>query len=132
MISIFILGDLPFVKATVAYRSKKLTFNHVLLDTGSAGTVFHAEKLIEMGVYPELDDMVILIRGVGGVECVYLKRMDSVSIGDHSIQDFEIEISAMNYGFDFEVECIIGFDAMQQLGIVIDIDRLEVYKKKSP
>lgn len=130
MIPITVRGELPFIQATVTFRDKKMTFDHVLLDTGSAGTVFHAEKLIQMGVYPELDDMAIPIRGVGGIECVYLKTMDTINIGEHFIQKFEIEISAMNYGFDFEVDGIIGFDVMQHLGMVIDISRLEVRLEK--
>lgn len=37
---------LPFVSVTIQFRNKKLALEKVLLDTGSAGTIFRAAALI--------------------------------------------------------------------------------------
>ena len=34
---------LPFVEVTICYRGKELHLKHVLIDTGSAGTIFNAD-----------------------------------------------------------------------------------------
>ncbi|GFZ94870.1 hypothetical protein GCM10008018_46620 [Paenibacillus marchantiophytorum] len=36
---------LPFIEVTICYRGEKLHLNNVLLDTGSAGTIFSANAV---------------------------------------------------------------------------------------
>jgi Aspartyl protease len=66
---------LPFVEVTIQFRGQNLLLEKVLLDTGSAGTIFNADLVESIGVVPEENDVVDAIRGVGGVECVYRKRL---------------------------------------------------------
>lgn len=72
----------------------------------------------------ELDDFVHRIRGVGGSEFVFIKRVDVLSVGDLKVEKFEIEIGAMNYGFD--MDGIIGVDFLTKVGAMIDLDRMEL------
>ena len=44
-----------------------------------------------------------------------------------SVDDFEIEVGAMDYGFD--IDGIVGMDFLIQVGAVIDLERLEIYQK---
>jgi len=39
------LSELPFVETTVTFRGQSLTLENVLIDTGSAGTIFNVNKL---------------------------------------------------------------------------------------
>jgi hypothetical protein len=48
--NIDMIYGLPFVAVTICYRDQKLVLKHVLLDTGSAGTVFNADRVDEIGV----------------------------------------------------------------------------------
>jgi len=48
-----IMDGLPFVEVTIAFRGKSLRLGDVLLDTGSAGTIFHSDRLADIGVEPE-------------------------------------------------------------------------------
>ncbi|MBP2242625.1 putative aspartyl protease [Cytobacillus eiseniae] len=50
--NIDILYGLPFVKLEIQYRGKRLILNKVLIDTGSAGTIFNANVVDEIGVVP--------------------------------------------------------------------------------
>ncbi|MCI1696506.1 retropepsin-like aspartic protease [Aneurinibacillus aneurinilyticus] len=125
MISITIKHDLPFVEAIVTFRGQTIKCENVLLDTGSAGTIFNVDKLIEIGVKPEPDDMTYTIYGVGGAEFVYSKTMDAIQIGDAKFKDFQIEIGAMDYGL--ELDGIIGFDFMKELRLVVDTKHMKVY-----
>ena len=123
-----VIEGLPFVEVTVHYRGKSLTLNNVLIDTGSAGTIFHVDHLYEIGIQPEPEDTVHTIRGVGGVEFVYTKTLDTIEIGDSFKRNFEIEMGAMEYGF--EMDGIVGFDLLQELGMIIDTKGLEIGKSK--
>lgn len=117
---------LPFVTVTLVYRGKKLDIKEVLIDTGSAGSVFSADKVASIGLIAEPYDPIRQIRGVGGFEFVFGRRIDSLVMGDLEVKDFEVEIGIMDYGF--EIEGIIGMDFLIQGGVIIDIAQLEVKK----
>ncbi len=120
---------LPFLSAQLAFRGQTLNFNNVLLDTGSAGTVFAADRLEKINLIAEPDDFIRRIRGVGGAEYVFSKRIDTLSIGDISVTDFEIEVGVMDYGF--EMDGILGMDFLSNVGAIIDLAKLEIYQAHS-
>ena len=118
---------LPFVELEVTFRGKKLRLDNVLLDTGSAGTIFNANVVEEIGVVPEKNDTVDTIRGVGGVEYVYVKNFDLIQFDEISQKDFEVEIGNMDYGMT--IDGILGFDFISASKLVIDTDKMLVYTK---
>ena len=120
-----LVEGLPYITAHLSYRQQRLTIEHVLVDTGSVGAVFSADKVLEVDLKLETDDFVHRIRGVGGTEFVFTKQVDSLSIGALEIKNFEIEVGAMDYGFD--IQGIIGMDFLQQVGAVVDLAQLEIY-----
>jgi len=118
---------LPFIEVVICYRGEELHLRNVLLDTGSAGTIFSADVVEAIGVKIEPDDFLNKIRGVGGVEVVYSKQFDFVKVGEVSLQGFEVEIGEMNYGM--EIDGILGFDFIRSAGLVIDSKELTVAAK---
>jgi hypothetical protein len=66
------------------------------------------------------------IRGVGGAKFVFTKRVETVALGALQVDDFEIEVGAMQYGFD--LEGIIGLDFLMAVGAIIDLEKMEIYK----
>ena len=123
-----IKNGLPYVSATLIHHSRRVTLKNVLLDTGSAGSIFSTDKVAGIGLTYEPDDFVHRIRGVGGSEFVFTKRVDALSAGDLKVAKFEIEIGAMNYGFD--MDGIIGVDFLTKVGALIDLDRMELRSAK--
>lgn len=115
---------LPFIEVSICYRGEELHLRNVLLDTGSAGTIFSADIVDTVGVKIEPGDTLSKIRGVGGVEVVYSKQFDFVKAGGVSLDSFEVEIGEMNYGM--EIDGILGFDFIQSAGLVIDSKKLTV------
>lgn len=83
-------GGLPFVTTTLSYGGRELSLDRVLLDTGSAGSVFSADDLSRLGLLPEPQDRIRRIRGVGGTEFVFTKRLDSLLLGDMRVDTFDI------------------------------------------
>jgi len=117
-------GGLPFVAVTVAYRGRAITLENVVLDTGSARSVFQTDRMAEIDIFPELDDDIIQVQGIGGVEFVYTRQIEGITVGALQITDFVIEIGAMAYGFVFDG--ILGFDFLQQAQAIIDLNTLEL------
>jgi predicted aspartyl protease len=119
---LFIEDGLLLTDMELAFNGKLLYLQRVLLDTGSGSTVVSTDLAESIGIVAEENDMIYRISGVGGSEFVYSKTIDSVRIGDMQTGGFEIEIGAMNYGFD--LDGMIGLDLLQQLKAVINIDEL--------
>ncbi|MEK4037698.1 retropepsin-like aspartic protease [Paenibacillus sp. FSL L8-0493] len=115
---------LPFVSMTVLFRGRELKLEKVLLDTGSASTLLNADIVQEIGMVPEGNDIVDIIRGVGGVEYVYTKYLESIIVDEVMLKDFQVEIGNMDYGMD--IDGILGFNFLKQVGAVIDIKEMEL------
>ena len=124
--NIRIRNGFPYVAAALTYRGQHLPFDNILLDTGSAGTVFAVDKVLAIGIQLEPQDLIRRIRGVGGAEFVFIKSVDRLSLDDLFLENFEIEVGAMNYGI--ESDGILGMDFLLQVGAGIDLAQLKIYR----
>jgi predicted aspartyl protease len=114
--------DLAFVTATLTFRERSVTVPDVLVDTGAASTVLNADIAAEAGVILEHGDRLRMLRGVGGREFVFVRRVGRLSIGDCGLDDFEVEIGEMDYGF--EIGGILGMDFLRSARAIIDLHAL--------
>ena len=114
--------DLPFVRVTLAYRGRTVDIDQVLLDTGSASSIFAARAVAPIDVLPEMTDTVYTVRGIGGTEAVFTRQIEGVSIETQTITDFEIEVGGMNYGFN--IDGILGMDFLTRAGAIINLHNL--------
>ena len=112
------------VAVDIVYLGRALQLHNVLVDTGSAGTVFSADCMASVGLHYDPSDRVHRIRGVGGAEFVFTKQLDSLSVDVLIARDFEIEIGAMDYGF--LVDGIVGTDFLLRVGAIVDLGKLEI------
>lgn len=117
-------GGLLYVPVHLGFRGRDLVLKDVILDTGSAGSVVSADAVLPMGLLPEAHDRLRRIRGVGGVEFVFTKRLDRLTVGELEAKDFEVEVGALDYGFP--VQGILGLDFLLQVKAVIDLSELEL------
>jgi hypothetical protein len=101
-----IIKGLPFIALEVQAGGQTLTLDNVLVDSGSAACVFPADQMSELGLVPLPGDRFFRIRGVGGYEYVFEKQIDSIKIGQLTVENFSAEVGAIDYGF--AVDGIIG------------------------
>jgi len=92
----------------------------VLVDTGAASTIINADLAADAGVYVSPTDTLRRLRGVGGHEHVFTRRVGRFAIGDHGLDDFELEIGEMDYGFQLG---ILGMDFLRAARAHIDLDQ---------
>ena len=82
----FTLRDnLPFVAVTLAYQGTAITVPHVLIDTGSARTIFAFDVVSGIQIIPAPEDILYAIRGVGGMETLFSLTVDYMQVGMDSM-----------------------------------------------
>lgn len=114
--------NLPFVSILIEHHTKYLQIPSVLIDTGSASTLLSADLLLSIGIQPEPFDRIHTIRGVGGTEVVFRKTLQLITLDTFKINDFNVEVGSMDYGF--EINGILGMDFLLAAGIKIDLQNL--------
>jgi predicted aspartyl protease len=95
--------DLAFVTATLTYAGVTIEIADVLVDTGAASTIINADL---------------------AAEGVFTRRVDRLAIGDRGVDQFEVEVGEMDYGF--EIGGILGMDFLRAANAVIDLGRLTI------
>ena len=110
-----VVDGLPYITASLTFQRQNLTFEKVILDTGSTGTLFSADKLVAIGLLPEPQDSIHRVWGVRGAEFIFTKRVGCLSLGELKANDFEIDL-----------EGIVGLDFLMRTGAIIDLARLEI------
>jgi hypothetical protein len=113
------------VEIDFTFAGCKMHLNNILLDTGSAGTIFDVDVVTAIGVRPEGSDRTAVIHGIGGSEIVFTKWFDSVTLGNTSVNQCKVEIGVMDYGI--AIQGILGFDFIRAAKLVIDTIKMEVY-----
>ena len=116
--------SLPFITVALTYRGKQIEVLHVLVDTGSARTTFAADVVAQIGLIPEPEDALLTVRGVGGAEVVFTRMVDRVQVGRRAVEQFEVEIGGMDYGF--EINGILGMDFLTRTGAIINLHQLQL------
>ncbi len=107
--------DLPFVRITASYRDAEIEIPDVLLDTGSATTILSADQVVRIGIVPEPSDTLYTIRGVGGIDTVFTRRIAQIRIGQHQVRNFEIEVGAWIMGLRSRASWEWTFSCKQEL-----------------
>jgi len=116
--------NLPFTSVILCYQDHTLEISNVLVDTGSASTIFAADVVFNIQIAPSADDVLHTIQGVGGSEVVFTRRVDYLKLGEQSLKNFEIEVGGMDYGF--EINGILGMDFLVQAGVVINLHEFSI------
>lgn len=115
---------LLFVSISISFPRQRLELDNVIIDTGSAGTILKYDSVKSIGISQDADDEIHRICGIGGKEFVFAKRIDHISLNDVLVEDFQVEIGPMEYGFP--IEGILGLDFLVKIGAVIDLKEFQI------
>lgn len=123
-VPIRIAFGLPFVAVTLEANGQTIILPSVLLDTGSAATLFKTDDLEKLSIYPEPHDIIRRVQGVGGIEVVVEKTVAALEVGELRVSPFQVQAGALNYGIP--MDGILGLDFLFQSGAQIDLQKLEL------
>jgi len=119
-----IKDDLLYLPITIIY-DREITFTGII-DTGSAGTVVEVDD-IRIDLLSRHGRPIRMI-GVGGIQEGFAQTLSRVSIGEFTVEDFEIEFG--NLKDDFGFDAITGSNLLRALGSVIDYTTCEITFRK--
>lgn len=122
--NITLIDGLPFIQCLLTINDTQINVSKVLLDTGSASCVFKQNLFEEKDIIIQPTSSIRNLTGIGGTEEVLPYVITQISVGPFRIDQFEIEIGTMNYGFD--INGIIGMDFLLTVGSTIDLNKLEL------
>lgn len=117
---------IPFTEITFINNDKKVVAKNVVIDTGSASTIISTETALQLDLESQLTDTLQRVRGVGGYEFVYEKDIHCIEIDNIKVENLKIQVGAMNYGF--EINAILGMDFLKTGKLIVDCDKLEIYR----
>ena len=116
--------DLIIVPVTVVYQGQEIQIQDMVVDTGSATTMISTDIVAQVGIVPELDDVLHFIRGVGGTEVVFSRRVDRLQVGVQAVEQFEVEVGGLDDTFD--INGILGMDFLLRVGAIINLSALQL------
>lgn len=119
-----IADGLPLVELRLGHAGRAVQIQRVLIDTGSGSTVISSLRAREIGVIPEPQDPIRTLRGVGGMEVVFVKRVDYIQVDRRKFKNFEIELSPLEYGL--AINGILGLDFLTATRAIVDLKHLEL------
>ena len=122
--TITIAHGLPFVSVTIYANRTQLQLDNVLLDTGSAATVFKTTDLEQIGISLEPTDIIHFMTGIGGRETIVEKQIETLALGNLSFGPFTIQMGSLSYGF--QLNGIVGLDFLVKVGVVVDFEQMIV------
>ena len=85
-----IIDNLPFVELKVKYKEKEMTLENAHIDTGSAKSILKGKLVEKIGIKPEPQDILGSVRCIGGSEYIYIKKVNTLAIGDLQVDDFKV------------------------------------------
>ncbi|MBT4287571.1 MAG: hypothetical protein HOD92_09555 [Deltaproteobacteria bacterium] len=115
---------LPFVSVTISFQQQQMELKNVILDTGSAGTIFKYNAVKSIGIQQDANDEIHRICGVRGKEFVFTKHIDNIIMNDAEVVGFKAEIGTMEYGFP--IDGILGLDFLSKIGAKIDLKEFQI------
>ena len=124
MTIITLVNGFAFVSVVLHANNRQIRVENVLIDTGSAGSVFRTHDLADIGVVLEGSDQLRFLTGIGGQEPVIDKTIDRIEVGNLSISPFSIEAGAVQYGYD--IQGVLGMNFLLQAGATINFRELTI------
>ena len=115
---------LILVSVTVVYQGREVEVPDMVVDTGSATTMLSTDAVAQIGIVPELHDVLHVVRGVGGTEVVFSRRVDRLQVGPRAVEQFEIEVGGIDKAFD--INGILGLDFLLRIGAIINLGTLQL------
>jgi predicted aspartyl protease len=119
-----IAGGLPLVELRLGHAGRAVMIPCVLVDTGSGSTVLSSARAKEIGLVIDPQDPIRTLRGVGGMEVVFVKRVDYIQVDRRKFKNFEVELSPLNYGL--EINGILGLDFLTATRAIVDLKHMQL------
>jgi hypothetical protein len=116
---------LLFTLIEIVYRGRSKLIDNMVIDTGAAKTLISQNAVEDIDLRVEMGDHIVTYYGIGGKEHAFTKKLDSIKLGSFQLREYEIDFSGMDYE---GINGLLGLDILLDAGLVLDLDKLEMYR----
>ena len=121
---------LPLVTCKIFYQKSTVLLNDVLIDTGSAATVFDSDSVASIGLLPNSDARIVKMYGIGGKSDYCFELMtEGLMIDRFLLHHFTIQLGNLRDAYGFHA--ILGVDFLLATGLLMDLNQLALVDTKA-
>ncbi|RED66134.1 retropepsin-like aspartic protease [Cohnella lupini] len=114
---------LLFTEVTIQYQGQSKLIKNVVIDTGASHSLISQDAVDDIDIRATKDDHFITSFGIGGEEHAFIKKIDSIEIGDFVVKDLEIDFTSFKY---HNINGLLGLDILLEGKFNIDLFNLEL------
>jgi len=118
---------LLFTSIEIKYMGKSKVIDNIVIDTGAAQSLFSQESVDDIGLKVHGEDEIVASYGIGGKEFTFVKAVDSIKIGNFSVDSIPLDFTIFQYD---DINGLLGLDLLMKAEFIIDLKSLEMYISK--
>lgn len=113
------------------HHAREVIVHNLVLDTGASETIIYRHAVKDLDIHLEDNDEFVFMRGIGGRETAFRKKVKSVEFGNFVAADFPIDFGDVSEEEQSDFSGLLGLDILSAGRFVIDLDDMELYQKGS-
>ena len=120
-----LIDGLLHTKFKISYGGKSMWISNAIIDTGAAESVISQDAAEELNIFPEAEDEIVTLIGVGGIEHhSYSKIIDQISLGSNVFNNVKIDFGEIDP--TGKVNALIGLDLLIAMRAIINLGNLTI------
>ncbi|GIP45055.1 hypothetical protein J45TS6_35140 [Paenibacillus sp. J45TS6] len=114
---------LLFTSIKIRYKGREKQIHNVVIDTGASHTLISQDEVDDIGIRVSMEDEIITSYGIGGKEHAFVKKVESIELGEYKLEDHFIDFTSFPYD---NINGLLGLDVLLTGKFSIDLNLLEL------
>lgn len=119
---------LLFVSLTLTHAGGMETIRDLVLDTGAAQSIIDLSAVRKLDMSSTREDEFVFMAGIGGRESALRKRIDHLQFDSYHMENTHLDFAYLDAHPG--INGLLGSDILMGGRFVIDLDRMEVYRRQ--
>ncbi|ANS75283.1 aspartyl protease [Paenibacillus yonginensis] len=114
---------LLFTSIKIRFKGREKQIENIVIDTGASHTLISQDEVDDIGIRVSMEDEIITSYGIGGKEHAFVKKVDSIELGEYKLEDPSIDFTSFPYG---SINGLLGLDVLLTGKFIINLNQLEL------
>ena len=116
-------NGLLFTSVTIRFQGREKQIHNIVIDTGASHTLISQDEVDDIGIRVTIEDDIITSYGIGGKEHAFVKKVESIEVGEYVLRDVSIDFTSFPY---HNINGLLGLDVLLSGKFNIDLNQLEL------
>ncbi|MDR0271135.1 retropepsin-like aspartic protease [Paenibacillus sp.] len=85
---------LLFTSVKIGFKGREKQIDNIVIDTGASHTLISQDEVDDIGIRVSMEDEIITSYGIGGKEHAFVKKVDSIDLGEYKLEDLEVRLNS--------------------------------------